>query len=266
MCLICQEVTTESLKCPLHVEGSGDKSKPYSSFLKSVHAFRALGTLPVVLTFGEDMTVDELVQNQGSWHKSCYVKFSKGKLERAAKKRERGAAEMDSTTQEKRPRCQSMDKMVCLFCHQEGGHLHEFRTLGADESIRQMAIKLQETELLARIGGGDLIALEAKYHLQCLTVLRNRYHSLIRQQEQKVGNTSEEKRIKAKALVELYTYIENCVEDGTFCFKFSVLHQLYEKRVQHLGIDKETNRSLLKEKVLAQFCKHKSKVMVKIRF
>ena len=49
---------------------------------------------------------------------------------------------------------------------------------------------------------------------------------------------SDEKKIKARALVELYTYIENCVEDGTFCFKFSVLHQLYEKRVHHLGVEK----------------------------
>ena len=53
--------------------------------------------------------------------------------------------------------------------------------------------------------------------------------------------------------MELYAYIENCVEDGTFCFKFSVLHQLYEERLQHLGVEKQTNRGLLKEKVLAHF-------------
>ena len=102
MCLICQEKTTESLKCPFNVEGSKDKSKPYSCFLKSVNAFRALGTLPVVLTFGEDMTVDELVQNRGSWHKSCHVKSSKEKLERAAKKRDRDDT-AESITWEKRP-------------------------------------------------------------------------------------------------------------------------------------------------------------------
>ena len=134
MCLVCQEKTTESLKCPLNVEGSRDKAKPYSSFLKSVDAFRALGTLPVVLTFGEDMTVDELVQNRGSWHKSCHVKFSKEKLERAAKKRDRDDT-AESTTWEKRLQCQSMDRMACLFCHKENGHLHEFQTLGADETI-----------------------------------------------------------------------------------------------------------------------------------
>ena len=53
------------------------------------------------------------------------------------------------------------------------GHLHEFRTLEADQNIRQMAVDLQDTELIARMEGGDVIALEAKYHLQCLTALRN---------------------------------------------------------------------------------------------
>jgi len=78
LCLICQEKTL--LKCPLNVEESSDKSKPYSSFLDSVKASRTLGILPVELAFGEDV--------RGSWHKSCHVKFSKEKLKRVVKKRD----------------------------------------------------------------------------------------------------------------------------------------------------------------------------------
>ena len=55
-----------------------------------------------------------------------------------------------------------------------------------------MATELRETELMARMEGGDLIALEAKYHLQCLTALRNRFLSLVRKNEQEVGGSSEE--------------------------------------------------------------------------
>ena len=62
MCLICQQNTTEPLKCPLNAHRSGDKSEAYSSFLNSVSTFRGMGTLPIELTFGEDMTVGELVQ------------------------------------------------------------------------------------------------------------------------------------------------------------------------------------------------------------
>ena len=62
-----------------------------------------------------------------------------------------------------------MKKMACLFCQQDGGglQLHQFKTLEADKTLRQMK------ELMARIEGGDLVALETKYHLECLTALRN---------------------------------------------------------------------------------------------
>ena len=72
--------------------------------------------------------------------------------------------------------------------------------------------------------------------------------------------------MKARALVELFTYIENCVEEGTFYFKFSALHQLYEERLQCLGVDKEINRTRFKEQVLAYFHEHTSRVMANIRF
>ena len=61
--------------------------------------------------------------------------------------------------------------MACLFCKQENGHLREFKTLEVDKSVRQMATEMQDVELMARMEGGDLVALEAKYHLECLTTL-----------------------------------------------------------------------------------------------
>ena len=66
-----------------------------------------------------------------------------------------------------------MKKMACLFCQQDGGslQLHQFKTLEADKTLRQM------TELMARIEGGNLVAYEAKYHLECLTALCNCYRS-----------------------------------------------------------------------------------------
>lgn len=85
------------------------------------------------------------------------------------------------------------------------------------------------------------------------SALRNRHRSLVRQHEQESGGSSDEKETKARASVELFTHVENCAEDGTFYFKFSDLHQLYEKRLKCLGVQKETNRTRLKEKVLAYF-------------
>ena len=47
--------------------------------------------------------------------------------------------------------------------------------------------------------------------------------------------------------------MENAVEDGTFCFKFLLLRQLYESRLHILGINKEINKVLFKKQVLEYF-------------
>ena len=41
--------------------------------------------------------------------------------------------------------------------------------MNLDYDLWQMATELQDTELLERISGGDLVALEAKYHFKCLS-------------------------------------------------------------------------------------------------
>ena len=70
-------------------------------------------------------------------------------------------------------------KMACLFCQQDGGglQLQEFKTPEADKTLRHMATDVVGTELMARIEGGDLVAFEAKYHLECLTALRYLHRS-----------------------------------------------------------------------------------------
>ena len=48
-----------------------------------------------------------------------------------------------------------------------------------------MASDLQDTALQTMVDGGDLTALETKYHLHlsCLTELRNRHRSFLRQSQ-----------------------------------------------------------------------------------
>ena len=55
-----------------------------------------------------------MVQNQGAWHKTCYLKFNDVKLERA-KKRGRDTASENTNSGKKQPRRQSVDKMSVCF-------------------------------------------------------------------------------------------------------------------------------------------------------
>ena len=40
--------------------------------------------------------------------------------------------------------------------------------LAADSNVRAMVTELNDVHLLARTVGGDLIAMEVKYHLKCM--------------------------------------------------------------------------------------------------
>ena len=255
LCIICQKSTHEDVRCPLNGPGDGDKSKVYASFLANVNEFRRIDQLPVSLKFEEDITVELLVNCQAKWHKSCYLKFNDNKLQRARKRECSQSTDDENVTQKRfRAQRQSLESSKCIFCTKDdaAGQLHEFRTFDADDNIRRMATDLQDTELLAKISGGDLTAIEAKYHLPCLTTLRNKHRSYLRQ-NQSCSDDREQDTNEARAFVELITHVENCLENGIFCFKFCSLRQMYERRLQMLGINKTVNKTFFKAKLLSHF-------------
>ena len=250
-CLICQTDTEEALKCPLNENGTGDKSGPYTHFLDNVEHFRQRHALPVPVKFQPDVIVSTLVFNSARWHKSCHRKFSTDKLERVSRKR--NSEDGISPEEKHQPKRQVLDQNMCIFCC-GSQNLQEFSTLDADTKVRQMATELQDSQLLSTIQGGDLVALEAKYHLNCLTRLRNRHRSLQRSKEQSTSGTHEkEKILEARVFTELVLYVENAVEDGVFHFRFSELRQMYQKRLTSLGIAKELNKRRFKDHILQHF-------------
>ena len=62
-----------------------------------------------------------------------------------------------------------------LFCDKglEVGDLHHIVSFDADANIREMVVALQDTQVLAKIDGSDLIAKEVKYHLKCFISLNH---------------------------------------------------------------------------------------------
>ena len=226
--MVYQQNSNEALKCPMHGPSSADKSGPYQSFLSRVCVFRTLNLLPVPLSHLTDhITVDDMVFNEAKWHKSCYNKFGMDRLDRVKRKRKIAIIKANSgdvsNAKRKCSRRQSLDKNVCIFCEYASGRLHQFSTLQSHAGIRMMAKDLRDASLLAKIDGGDLIALEAKYHLSCLATLRNRHRSHVRGVQSASEDSFEKEKMDAKALAELLTHIESSVEEGNFFFKLSEL-------------------------------------------
>ena len=66
------------------------------------------------------------------------------------------------------------DKTCCILCSKgnEPVQLHGYNTHSAEKSLRSMVEEMNDYELCAKIGGGDLVALEAKFHTSCLMKYR----------------------------------------------------------------------------------------------
>ena len=66
---------------------------------------------------------------------------------------------------------------VCFFCDETTGDFHKVETISLDTRIRNIAKELQDTKLLAKLSVGDMIAIDAVYHLKCLTLFNNKQRS-----------------------------------------------------------------------------------------
>ena len=114
-----------------------------------------------------------------------------------------------------------------------------------------MVCDLQDTELMVKTTGADLVALEAKYHLKCLVNLQHRHRSFLRA---KITEARSEERLnEARAMVELHGHIQETIEEGEHIFKLSDLHSLYTKRLSFYGIDSTKNKTKLKESLLQKY-------------
>ena len=145
----------------------------------------------------------------------------------------------------------SAEKNICIFCEKKTGKPHEYSTFSSGNTLKNMALEMQDTTLMAKLSAGDVIAIEAKYHLQCLTAYRNKYRSFLRQHKRQPDLFKE--RCKARAFAELVAHVDELLEAGNFLFKCSVLHNLYEQRLKEFGVDIAINKTRLKEKLLEHF-------------
>ena len=120
--------------------------------------------------------------------------------------------------------------------------------------MRQCALKLQDTALLAKLSGGDLIAQEAKYHRKCLASLYNRARDTKDTDELE---NNQERVHHGLALASLLSYIEDVRADELVApiFKMADLVSLYSERLKQLGthVEHRIHATKLKNRILAHF-------------
>ena len=125
----------------------------------------------------------------------------------------------------------------CFFCRQPAGNdgVHEVATFTMDSKVRDWATIREDPELLGRLSSGDKVAQDANYHYKCLSVLHNRVR------EAESGGPkykAKEQYVSGIVFAELVLYIEEARldEETTLVFKLANLIELYQSRMQQLGL------------------------------
>lgn len=135
----------------------------------------------------------------------------------------------------------------------DGQTLDSVSMLGLDNRVWECATLLNKERLLAKLSGGDLIALEAKYHTKCLSLL---YRKAQYAKKEKEESEQPHHCLDGIALAQLVSYIE---EFGTSSrefptFKLTDLANMYKSCLQRLGYDAKAhvNTLRLKERLIFQ--------------
>ena len=102
--------------------------------------------------------------------------------------------------------------LQCFFCEKNdfASNLRLASTLELDKKVRECAILLNDSKLIAKLSTGDLIAIEAKHHAACLVKQYNRARPLKKQCSDATDSSSVD--LEELAFAELIGYIEECLE------------------------------------------------------
>ena len=267
LCILCQqEKKNEKLLNPAMNRNRRAKECGYQTLSQNLLLFNEIGNVPFNIRLSE-LQSDEsslyelLIKNRARWHKSCYSLCNTQKLGRVKNKntkkipdtpvkspvspvKTRGKGHYDIN--------QDVGVEKCYFCNKydKETNLHKASTHNIDKKVRLMATQLQDARLLAKLSLGDMFAVDAFYHLSCLTILHNRYRS------SQCASKADSRRESIHSLVfgELVGYIEERRYEEGFIplFKLSDLTKMYCNRLSQIDpeIAQYIHPTRLKNKLL----------------
>ena len=264
-CFLCQSTTSDSLVNPSLNTRLKQHPDELDATLRGI--ISNIETLKHFGDFPSDIDVDDmfagvtdvndivnlLKSNTVVWHKGCKSKVDNQKVKRAQVKRAK-AHDIVITSPVKTRRLsnecsgqvQAEASQLCLLCEKAGGKsLRSAETFGLDDKVRRCATKIGDKTLIRKLSSGDMVAIDAVYHLKCLTKLYR--------QAACIESTEDEENyqirfLKAQAFAELISHRES--QRGTLVvFKMADIATLYSDRLVSLGVDGYVHTTRLRNQV-----------------
>ena len=119
----------------------------------------------------------------------------------------------------------SDDEPAWFFCDDTTGNLTKVETMFLDTRVRQIAKEVRDTKLLAKLSGGDIVAIDAQYHLKCLAAFYGRGIPRKRRSNEAPHHIN----AKTLAFAEVVSYIKEYGQIGgdLNVFKLSDINKLH---------------------------------------
>ncbi len=267
LCIFCQnEKSINKLTCPAESKQL-DSGKGYITLENDLNNFTEIDALPKGISLQRlnngSGIARTLSVNLARWHKNCRDKLNNTKFLRLQKRKSdelKEKANLDSFEPSKHTRShytglidleKERECPKCFFCEQSGKEeLTQAMTFGLDSNVRSAAIKLEHKKLLAKLSGGDVVALEMKYHLKCIASLYRRAEAVEKgkaELPEQVNNSND-----SLAFAELVCFVEEELSNPDApVLKLADIVKLYCARLQQLGIHIKVHFTRLKERLEA---------------
>ena len=116
-------------------------------------------------------------EKQSVFHNTCMTQFDKHMFQQKVKQNKPDDTLIKTPRTSWNPISARNFSEKCFFCDklETCDTLHSCQRLYLDNRIRKIAHELADTKVLAKLGEGDMVATEAKYHRKCLVHFYNRY-------------------------------------------------------------------------------------------
>ena len=223
----------------------------------------------------EETIKNSLQQNKAVYHKSCYDNHNETKLSRALNRKKR-KKEVDDQEKTKKVTVRSfgsssiaLGSHVCIFCNEidneqnliAAGTLHA-KTLKVKQkhvddftkNLREMALFLNDSNLLPKISTGDVATNEVFYHKKCYINYRNKHRSAVRGANKSSISLKEQEIDYAKTVCfnKIMNYVyEKGQEQENVSFQVSDLEDLYYDQLSINGIEYSKHTSRFANKLVS---------------
>jgi hypothetical protein len=238
----------------------------YASLAEDLLRFQTLQHMPLDINVGRlddgDGIESTLNAHRAEWHKKCRLKFNKKSF---AKQSQRELMTGNKQSATHRPNVEAVHTRstqshpkstdlytACFFCNEPAGSagLHKASTYNIDGNVRACALKVGDSALLTKLAAGDMIAIDAVYHHDCLRSLYNRARQAIPK-----GIDGEDSCLHGIAFAELVAFLEdmNSAEENAPVFKLADIAELYKARLEQLGmtVENRIHTTRLKDRLLS---------------